>query len=139
MPMGCIAVGFKRSRTVCLKDIGQPPSVCLPWQAELAVVNNLISGIRGNSTSNLQNKKEGKRGVNQKDEIVDLVLHKLSLSEDNAEAGQVVDSEKVETESGALSIKEVCWTQLWLRFNFTVQHNVLDVRGHRRTSFCKHV
>ncbi len=32
-----------------------------------------------------------------------------------------------------------CWTQLWLRSNFTVQHNVLDVRGHRRTSFCRHV
>ncbi len=25
---------------------------------------------------------------------------------------------------------------LWLRSNFTVQHNVLDVWGHRRTSFC---
>ncbi len=39
--------------------------------------------------------------------MADLVLDKVSLSEYNAEAGQVVDSEKVETESGTLTVKEV--------------------------------
>ncbi len=37
----------------------------------------------------------------------DLVLDKVSLSEYNTEAGQVVDSEKVETELGTLTVKEV--------------------------------
>ncbi len=52
-------------------------------------------------------KMEVKGGVNQKDEVEDLVLDKLLLSEDNAKAGQVVDSEKVETESGTLTVKEM--------------------------------
>ncbi len=37
----------------------------------------------------------------------DLVLDKVSLSEYNTGAGQVVDSEKVETESGTLTVKEM--------------------------------
>ncbi len=40
-------------------------------------------------------------------EVADLVLDKLSLSEDNAGVGQLVDSEKVETEPGTLAVKEV--------------------------------
>ncbi len=56
--------------------------------------------------SNLQKNGE-KGGIDQENEMADLVLDKVSLSEYNAEAGQVVDSEKVETESGTLTVKEV--------------------------------
>ncbi len=71
------------------------------------MVSDIISSNRGNFMSDLQNKNEGKGGVNQEDEVADLVLEKLSLSEDNAEAVQVVDSEKVETEPGTPTVKEV--------------------------------
>ncbi len=37
--------------------------------------------------------------------MANLVLEKLSLSEDNAGAGQLVDSKKVETEPGTLAVK----------------------------------
>ncbi len=40
------------------------------------------------------------KGVNQETEMADLVLDKVSQSEYNAGAGQMVYSEKVETESG---------------------------------------
>ncbi len=39
-----------------------------------------------------------KGGVNQENEMTDLVLNKVLLSEYNAGAGQVVDSERVKTE-----------------------------------------
>ncbi len=39
--------------------------------------------------------------------MADLVLDKISLSEYNTGAEQVVESEKVETESGTLTVKEV--------------------------------
>ncbi len=71
------------------------------------MANNLISGTRGNFMSDLQNKNGEKGGVYQKDEMVDLVLDKLSQSEDNAGAGQAVDFEKLETELGSLTVKEV--------------------------------
>ncbi len=54
--------------------------------------------------SSLQNKNGEKGGVI---EVAELVLDKLSLSEDNAGAGQLVDSEKEETEPGTLAVKEV--------------------------------
>ncbi len=66
----------------------------------------LISGTRGNSMSDLP--KNGEKGeVNQENEMADLVLDEVSLSEYNTGAGQVVDSEKVETEWGTLTVKEV--------------------------------
>ncbi len=39
--------------------------------------------------------------------MADLVLDKLSRSEDNTGAEQLVDSEKMETESGTLTVQEV--------------------------------
>ncbi len=49
------------------------------------MVDNLISGTLGNFMSDLQNKNGEEGGVNQEDEVADLVLDKLSLSEDNAD------------------------------------------------------
>ncbi len=57
--------------------------------------------------SDLQNKNVEKGGANQEDEMADLVLEWLLLSEYNAGARQVVDSEKVETELGTFAVKEV--------------------------------
>ncbi len=61
----------------------------------------------GNHMSDPENKNIGKRKrrVNAEDKVVDLVLDKLSLSEDNARAGKVVNSEKVETELGTFTVK----------------------------------
>ncbi len=55
---------------------------------------------------NAENKNREKGGVNE-DEVVDLILDKLSLLEDNTGTGKVVDSEKVETELGILTVKEM--------------------------------
>ncbi len=56
--------------------------------------------------SDLQNKNEEKVRINEEDEVAQLVLDKLPLSEDKAGAGQVVDSEKVETEPGTVTVKK---------------------------------
>ncbi len=71
------------------------------------MVDDLIYGTRGNIMSDLLNKNGEKGGVNQDDEVVDLVLDKLSLLEDKTGAGQLVDSKKMETEPGTLTVKEV--------------------------------
>ncbi len=71
------------------------------------MVDNSISSTRANSMSDLQNKNGKNGGVNQEDEMVDFVPDKISLSEYNAGAGQMVDSKKVQTELGTLTVKEV--------------------------------